>query len=94
MPGAEIDEDMQKQIKDLDKKTLQQIYDIVNVRIPQIDTEVANLEIEIKTAQEVLKQVESKMKNLCCCWFWIWKSTDCSRKNGNGRRTERIRRCK
>ena len=64
MPGAEIDEDMQKQIKDLDKKTLQQIYDIVNVRIPQIDTEVANLEIEIKTAQEVLKQVESKMSTV------------------------------
>ena len=64
MPGAEIDEDMQKQIKDLDKKTLQQIYDIVNVRIPQIDTEVANLEIEIKTAREVLKQVESKMSTV------------------------------
>lgn len=64
MPGAQMDEDMVKQAKELDKKTLQQLYDVVNVRIPQIDTELANLKIKIKAAEEVLKQVESKMSTV------------------------------
>lgn len=64
MPGSQMDEDMVKQAKELDKKTLQQLYDVVNVRIPQIDTELANLKIKIKAAEEVLKQVESKMSTV------------------------------
>ena len=40
-----------------EKKNLQQIYDIVNVRIPQIETELANLKIEIAAAKEVNKKV-------------------------------------
>ncbi len=61
MPDSQMDESIVEQAKELDKKTLEQLYEIVNVRIPQIDTEIANLEIEIKVAQEVLKQVESQM---------------------------------
>lgn len=64
MPDSQLDEDMVKQTKDLDKKTLKQLYEIVNVRIPQIDTELANLEIEIKAAEAVLEQVESQMATI------------------------------
>lgn len=64
MPDSQMDEDMVKQAKDMDKKTLKQLYDIVNTRIPQIDTEIANLDIEIQTAKAVLKQVEGQMSNV------------------------------
>ncbi|MBE5880896.1 MAG: hypothetical protein E7289_01090 [Lachnospiraceae bacterium] len=43
------------------KKNLQQLYDIVNTRIPQIETELANLKIEIAAATEVNKQVEASI---------------------------------
>lgn len=61
MPGSQIDAGIAEQAKSLDQKTLKQLYEIVNVRLPQIDTELANLEIEIKAAEEVLKQVEKQM---------------------------------
>lgn len=61
MPGSQIDASIAEQAKSLDQKTLKQLYEIVNVRLPQIDTELANLEIEIKAAEEVLKQVEKQM---------------------------------
>lgn len=61
MPGSQIDASIAEQAKSLDQKTLKQLYEIVNVRLPQIDTELANLEIEIKAAEEVLKQVENQM---------------------------------
>lgn len=61
MPNSQIDAGTAKQAKALDKKTLSQLYDIVNVRMPQIETELANLEVEIKVAEEVLKQVDSQM---------------------------------
>lgn len=61
MPNSQMDAGMVSQAKELDKKTLKQVYEIVNVRLPQIETELANLEIEIKVAEEVLKQVESQM---------------------------------
>ena len=48
--------------KQMTKKNLQTIYDIVNTRIPQIDTALANLEIEIKAAEAVLTQVEKSIK--------------------------------
>lgn len=61
MPDSQIDGNAAKQAKELDKKTLKQLYDIVNVRMPQIETELANLEVEIKVAEEVLKQVDTQM---------------------------------
>ena len=64
MPDSQIDEAMAKQAKELNKKTLKQLYEIVNVRIPQIDTELANLEIEIKAAEAVLEQVEGQMATI------------------------------
>lgn len=40
------------------KKSLQTLYDIVNTRIPQIETELANLDIEIKAAKTVKDKVD------------------------------------
>lgn len=64
MPGSQVDPSVAEQAKALDKKTLKQVYDIVNTRLPQIDTELANLEIEIKAAEEVLKQVKKQMDSI------------------------------
>ena len=43
--------------KSMTKKSLKSLYDIVETRIPQIDTELANLKTEIAAAQAVVKQV-------------------------------------
>lgn len=51
-----------KAAKNLTKKNLRTMYDIVNTRIPQINTELANLKIKIKTAQAVLAKVEKSIK--------------------------------
>ena len=48
--------------KGMTKDSLRKMYDIVNTRIPQIDTELANLEVEIRAAQTVLDQVEKQTK--------------------------------
>lgn len=64
MPNSQIDESVASQAKELNKKTLQQLYDVVNVRLPQIETELANLEVEIKVAEEVLKQVDAQMATI------------------------------
>lgn len=48
--------------KNMTKKNLQTLYDIVNTRIPQIETALANLKIEIKASEMVLKQVEKSIK--------------------------------
>lgn len=48
--------------KQLTAKNLQQIYDIVNVRMPQIETELANLEVEIQVAQKVCDEVDKSIK--------------------------------
>lgn len=61
MPGSQVDASMVKQAKELDKKTLKQLYEVVNVRLPQIETELANLKIEIKAAEAVMNQVDSQM---------------------------------
>ncbi|MBO4338049.1 MAG: efflux RND transporter permease subunit [Lachnospiraceae bacterium] len=45
----------------LTKKNLQTLYDIVNTRIPQIDTELANLNIEIKASEMVNSEVEKSL---------------------------------
>ena len=44
------------------KKNLQKLYDIVVTRIPQIDTEVANLEMEIMAAKKVNEEIEKSIK--------------------------------
>lgn len=44
--------------KNLTKDNLKQLYNIVNTRMPQIETELANLEIEIKAAEAVVEQVK------------------------------------
>lgn len=64
MPDSQIEKSVADQAKELDKKTLKQLYDIVNVRLPQIETELANLEVEIKVAEEVLKQVDTQMATI------------------------------
>ena len=47
--------------KAMTKKNLKQLYNIVEVRIPQIETELANLKIEIAAAKEINKQVEASI---------------------------------
>ncbi len=48
--------------KGMTKKNLKSLYDIVNTRLPQIETALANLKIEIQTAKAVLAQVEKSIK--------------------------------
>ena len=53
-----------EQVAALSYDTLKTVYDIVNVRIPQIDTELANLAIEIKTLEAVNETLAKQMKDL------------------------------
>ncbi len=48
--------------KQMTKKNLKSLYDIVEVRIPQIDTALANLKTEIMVAKKTLEQVEKSIK--------------------------------
>lgn len=48
--------------KQMTKKNLKSLYDIVEVRIPQIDTALANLKTEILVAKKALEQVEKSIK--------------------------------
>lgn len=48
--------------KQMTKKNLESLYNIVEVRIPQIDTALGNLKTEIVVAENVLKQVEKSIK--------------------------------
>lgn len=48
--------------KQMTKKNLKSLYDIVEVRIPQIDTALANLKTEITVAKATLEQVEKSIK--------------------------------
>lgn len=48
--------------KQMTKANLQKLYDIVEVRIPQIDTELANLAIEIKAAEAVKDKVDASIR--------------------------------
>ncbi len=45
------------------KKNLKTLYDIIEVRIPQIDTGLANLKTEILVAEKALEQVEGAIKD-------------------------------
>lgn len=51
-----------KAAKQMTKKNLQSLHQIVTVRIPQIDTALGNLKTEIVVAKNVLKQVEKSIK--------------------------------
>lgn len=51
-----------KAAKQMTKKNLQSLHQIVTVRIPQIDTALGNLKTEIVVAENVLKQVEKSIK--------------------------------
>lgn len=53
---------MEEEAEKLTEDNLQMLYNIVEVRIPQIDTELANLDIEIKTAETVLAQVKKSIE--------------------------------
>lgn len=48
--------------KQMTKKNLKSLYDIVEVRIPQINTALANLKTEITVAKQTLRQVEKSIK--------------------------------
>lgn len=61
VPGSNIDAGVAATAGALNAESLKQVYDIVNTRIPQIKTELANLDIEIMAAQKVVEQVTSKM---------------------------------
>ncbi|MBQ8199493.1 MAG: efflux RND transporter permease subunit [Lachnospiraceae bacterium] len=47
--------------KNMTKKNLKQLYNIVETRIPQIKTELANLEIEIAATKEINKKIEESI---------------------------------
>ena len=54
----------EEQVAALDEATLEKLYQIVEVRIPQIDTELSNLKVKIQAAEAVLKSVNEKMAGL------------------------------
>ncbi len=49
--------------KQMSKKNLKSLYDIVVTRIPQIDTALANLKTEIAVSKQVLSQVKKAIKS-------------------------------
>lgn len=53
-----------EQLKDISYRQLKQIYNAVKVRIPQIDTDLANLKTKIAAAQMVVKQIDDSMKGM------------------------------
>ena len=53
-----------EQIKNLTTDSLNQMYQVVNVRLPQIDTELANLKTEIIAAEMVVKKINKQMKGM------------------------------
>lgn len=53
-----------EQSKYITKANLQNLYNAVKVRLPQIDTELANLKTEILAQEAVVKQLKKKMKGM------------------------------
>lgn len=53
-----------EQIAQLNHDNLDKLYQIVEVRIPQINTELGNLKIKIKAAEAVLENVEKQMEGI------------------------------
>lgn len=54
----------EEEAKNLTLEALKQVYNIVEVRIPQIDSGVANLKIEIVAAEKVLETIIQQMKGM------------------------------
>ncbi|MFQ9515667.1 MAG: efflux RND transporter permease subunit [Eubacterium sp.] len=54
----------EKEAENLTVDALKKIYNIVEVRIPQINTELANLDVEILAAQKVVDSVNKSMKGM------------------------------
>lgn len=55
---------MGEQVKDLTVENLQQLSDIVTKRLPQIETGLANLDIQILAVEKAVNQVNSQMKQI------------------------------
>lgn len=53
-----------EQVEQLSLEGLQQVYNAVEVRIPQIDAEIANLNIEIKAQEAIIAELSEQMENL------------------------------
>ncbi len=53
-----------EQVKDLSLDTLKQVYNAVKVRIPQIETELANLNTKIKVQETIVDQLNKRVSNL------------------------------
>ena len=52
------------QVSSLDADSMSDLYDAVEVRLPQIDTELANLSTEIKAAQAMVDKINKQLENL------------------------------
>ncbi len=53
-----------EQVAALDQATMSQLYESVEVRLPQIDTELANLKTEIKAAEMMVEEINKKLANI------------------------------
>ncbi len=53
-----------EQLEELSYNRLKQMYEAVKVRIPQIDTELANLKTKIAAAEAVVEQMEKQMEGM------------------------------
>lgn len=53
-----------EQVAALTLESLQQVYNVIEVRIPQIDSELANLAVEIKAAEQVLSSITKEMEGM------------------------------
>lgn len=53
-----------EQLEELSYDRLKQMYEAVKVRIPQIDTELANLKTKIAAAEAVVEQMEKQMEGM------------------------------
>lgn len=51
-------------VSDLTYDSIKQVYDVVNTRLPQIDTALANLNTELAAAQAVLDELNKQMKGM------------------------------
>ena len=51
-------------VKKLTVASMKKVYDIAEVRMPQINTELANLKTEIKVAQAMVDKINEKMKGM------------------------------
>ena len=53
-----------EQFSKLTKDSLKQMYKAVEVRLPQIDTELSNLQVKIKVQKVIIDKLNEQMKGL------------------------------